>query len=79
VQPFSSSSRAEKECQLWLVGLFSATDTTIPTKEALKINAMQRFSGLSAQAFDRARLEAIRQTGRDDLKTAGRPRNHITT
>ncbi len=78
-QPFSSSNRAEKECLLWLVGLFSVNDTTVPTKEALKINAMRRFSGLSARAFDRARLDAIRQTGRKDLSSAGRPKNRITT
>jgi hypothetical protein len=78
-QPFSSSNRAEKECLLWLVRLFSDNGKTIPTKEALKTNAMQMFSGLSARAFDRARLDAISQTGRKDLRSAGRPKNRITT
>jgi hypothetical protein len=77
-QTMSSSNRAEKECLRWLAGLFSSNDTTIPTKEALKVSAMQRFSGLSSRAFDRARLDAIHQTGRTDLSSAGRPKNRIT-
>lgn len=78
-QPPISSNRAEAECLRWLVDLFSTKEAAVPTKELLRADAIKRFPGLSARAFARARISAIRQTDRGDLRSAGRPKNQIAT
>lgn len=70
----ASSSKAASECEQWLMRMMRTTPMTERhTKTQYKIQAMEKFKGLSARSFDRAWGNACKaiEAGWD---AAGRPR-----
>jgi hypothetical protein len=77
-QPITPTLLAANQCFDWLVEMFAEKGREIPSAEALKRQAKDRFARLSDHAFKEARKRAIEKTGRHDLAKPGRRRNPIS-
>lgn len=70
----SFTSAAEKKCNEWFVDLFSTTkQARLSVKETENV-ARVKFQNVSDAGIRRARLAAVKQTGRHDIFRSGRPK-----
>lgn len=60
------------ECRKWIVARIQSGEKISPVK-FLEEEAKQKFPNISGRGFKRARDAAIDETGRSDLREAGRP------
>lgn len=67
------SIRSETQCEYWLTELFKSADRP-PNREELLKAAREKFSGLTAAGYWRARASALKASGREDLRAGGAPR-----
>lgn len=75
----SFTSAAEKKCHEWFVDLISKTEQArLSVNETEKV-AREKFQNVSGAGIKRARLAAVRQTGKHDIFRSGRPKNKPMT
>jgi hypothetical protein len=60
------------ECKKWIVARIQNDEKISPVKY-LEEEAKKKFPNISGRGFKRAREAAIEETGRNDLREAGRP------
>lgn len=70
----SFTSAAEKRCHEWFVDLISKTEQArLSVNETEKV-AREKFQNVSGAGIKRARLAAVRQTGKHDIFRSRRPK-----
>jgi len=70
----SFTSAAEKKCNEWFVDLISTTkQARLSVNETEKV-AREKFQNVSGAGIRRARLAAVKQTGKRNIFRSGRPK-----
>ncbi len=66
-----SSISTEKNCQKWLIKLMQNNSRRDRTNDQLYSEAKDKFGGLVRRAFDRAKREAVKETGNTNWIQSG--------
>lgn len=70
----SFTSASEKKCNEWFVDLISTTKQERLSVDETENVAREKFQNVSGAGIRRARLAAVKQTGRHNIFRSGRPK-----
>ncbi len=75
----SFTSAAEKKCNEWFFDLISTTKQARLRVNETEELAREKFPNVSGAGIRRARLAAVKQTGKHDIFRSGRPKSKPTS
>lgn len=75
----SFTAAGEKKCYEWFVELISTTELVRLSVNETEMAAREKFQNVSGAGIKRARLAAVKQTGKYDIFRSGRPKLKSTS